>query len=136
MNGKTSNRIRICIFKSGCGTAFSLGKIIYVTMLLVAGTTYYMQSEKLFLPWYINNYLNDLLCIPLVLGVLSAGLRCFKDSTFKFPLSFIITLVLYYAVYFEYYLPQINPRYTGDCIDVLLYGLGGTVFYSYECLYK
>lgn len=67
--------------------------------------------------------------MPLVLGLLLSTIRYLKnDSSFQFSKSFIAGLALYYAVYFEYYLPGVNARYTGDPIDVLLYFLGGFLF--------
>ena len=136
MIDRKTYRIKPILFNFRGSNLISPGNVIYFMMLLAAGGIYYRQSEKLFLPRFINNYLNDFLCIPLVLGLLWAPLCFFKGYAFKFPLYFITAIVLYYAAYFEYYLPQVNPRYTGDWIDALLYGLGGTVFYCYQSLAK
>ncbi|MGE6355996.1 hypothetical protein ACQKCJ_19175 [Flavobacterium sp. NPDC079362] len=108
---------------------FCKGRILYWLMVITAAIIYYRQSATLFLPWYVDDYLNDLLCMPLVLGLLLSTIRYLKnDSSFQFSKSFIAGLALYYAVYFEYYLPGVNARYTGDPIDVLLYFLGGFLF--------
>jgi amino acid permease len=113
--------------------AFLQGQILYGLMVITAGIIYYRQSMKLSLPWYVNDYLNDLLCMPLVLGLLSSAVRYLKnDSNFQFSRSFIIGLALYYSVYFEYYLPEVNARYTEDWIDILLYFLGGNLFHAYH----
>ena len=112
---------------------FCKGKIMYCLMGITAGTIYYRQSVNFFLPWYVNNYLNDLLCIPLVLGLLSFTIQYLKnDSSFQFSLSFITGLAVYYSLYFEYYLPEVNSRYTSDWIDILLYFFGGILFYTYK----
>lgn len=116
-----------------CSKIFWKGRIIYGLIGITAGTIYYRQSVNLSLPWYVNDYLNDLLLMPLVLGLLSFTIRYLKnDSSFQFSLSFIIGLALYYSLYFEYYLPEVNPRYTGDWIDILLYFFGGFLFYAYH----
>ena len=102
-------------------------------MLVIAASIYASQKLAMPLPLLVNNYLNDLLCIPLVLGALIFIIRKIKhDPKFKLPLGFIFILSSYYAVYFEYYLPKINSRYTSDWIDVMLYFLGGILFYFFQ----
>tara|TARA_R110002033_G_scaffold35382_15_gene73522 strand:+ start:748 stop:1143 length:396 start_codon:yes stop_codon:yes gene_type:complete len=110
-----------------------LSKILYTIMLVIAASIYASQKLAILLPLLVNNYLNDLLCIPLVLGALIFIIRKIKhDLKFKLPLGFIFILSSYYAVYFEYYLPKINSRYTSDWIDVVLYFLGGILFYLFQ----
>lgn len=106
-------------------------RILYGLMAITTAIVYYRESVKLYLPWYVKDYLNDLLCLPLVLGLLCVIIRYMKnDSSFEFSKPFIFCLALYYSVYFEYYLPQVNLRYTADPIDVLLYFSGGFLFYA------
>ncbi len=91
-------------------------------MALIALSIYSMQRLNLPLPKFVNNHANDLLCLPLVLGALTFLIRGLnKDKYFKFPLPFVLLLATYYSVYFEYYLPKVNSRYTADWIDVMLY---------------
>ena len=91
---------------------------------------YSMQRLNVPLPTFVNNYVNDFLCLPLVLGALTFIIRYFKnDEDFKFPLLFVLLLASYYSVYFEYYLPKLNPRYTADWIDVVLYFASSVVFF-------
>ena len=116
-----------------CSKIFCRGIIMYCLMVITAGIIYYRKSVNLSLPWYVNDYLNDLLCMPLVLGLLSFTIRYLKnDSSFQFPISFIFGLALYYSLYFEYYLPEFNSRYTSDWRDILLYFFGGILFYAYQ----
>ena len=91
-------------------------------MALIALSVYTLQKLNVPLPKFVNNYVNDLLCLPLVLGALTLLIRYFKkDKYFIFPLSLVLFLATYYSVYFEYYMPKVNPRYTADWIDVALY---------------
>ena len=102
-------------------------------MLVIAASIYASQKLAMPLPLFVNNYLNDLLCIPLVLGALTFIIRKLKrDPRFTLPFGFIFILSSYYAVFFEYYLPKTNIRYTSDWIDVLLYFLGGMLFYLFQ----
>lgn len=102
-------------------------------MLVIAASIYVLQKVAFPLPLLVNNYLNDLLCMPLVLGALTFIIRKLKhDPRFTLPFGFIFILSSYYAVFFEYYLPKINSRYTSDWIDVALYFLGSILFYFYQ----
>ena len=105
-------------------------KVLYFTMFFIALTIYIMQRLHFSFPTIINNYLNDLLYIPLVIGTIEFIIRRVKkDSSFKLPFGFVIFLAISYSIYFEYYLPKINPRYTADWIDVILYFIGGFAFF-------
>lgn len=99
-------------------------------MVFIALAIYIMQRLQLPLPTIINNYVNDLLYIPLVLGAIEFVIRRLKkDSSFKLPFGFVIFLAISYSFYFEYFLPKVNSRYTGDWIDVILYFAGGFVYF-------
>ena len=105
-------------------------KVLYIIMLLTAVTIYVVQRLQFPLPTIINNYLNDLLYIPLILGTIEFTIRRIKkDSSFKLPFGFVIFLAISYSFYFEYYLPQVNSRYTADWIDVILYFVGGIAYF-------
>ena len=107
-----------------------LKRIIYYVMALTALCIFTLQKLNVPLPSLVNNYLNDLLCLPLILGVLTFLIRYFKkDKFFTFPLAFVILLSTYYSVYFEFYLPKVNPRYTADWIDVILYFSSSIAFF-------
>ena len=107
-------------------------KIIYFVLLLIALAIYSMQRLGLQLPAIINNYVNDLLCLPLLLGVMNYIIRFLKkEQSYVFPIGFILFLASYYSVYFELYLPTVNARYTADWIDVYLYFSGGLGYYFY-----
>src|SRR5690554_264037 len=102
-------------------------------MMVIAAAVYICQRLHIALPSLINNYLNDFLCMPIVLIITQLLARKIKkDKQYIIKNHLIILIVLYYSVYFEYYLPKVNARYTADFIDVILYALGGFVFYFLE----
>ncbi|MEC5165328.1 membrane protease YdiL (CAAX protease family) [Flavobacterium sp. PL11] len=106
--------------------------VIYIIMFLIALVVFVMQHLHIPLPYLINNYLNDFLYIPLVLGGTEFIIRNLKkDASFKLPLEFIVFLSCSYSIYFEFYLPKINLRYTADWIDVILYFISGVIFYFF-----
>ena len=105
-------------------------KMLYFTMVFIALTIYTMQRLNLSLPTIVTNYANDLLYLPLVLGAIEFIIRRLKrDSSFKLSLGFVIFLACAYSIYFEYYLPKANARYTADWIDVFLYLVGGIGYF-------
>ena len=105
-------------------------KMLYFTMVFIALTIYTMQRLNLSLPTIVTNYANDLLYLPLVLGAIEFLIRRLKkDSSFNLPLGFVIFLACAYSIYFEYYLPKANARYTADWIDVFLYLVGGIGYF-------
>jgi hypothetical protein len=97
---------------------------------LLALMIYLMQRTNVHLPFWIDFYVNDFLCMPIVLGYITLLFRWLKnDDSFIFSPGFILLMACYYSFYFEYYLPKNNSRYTADLIDVFLYLLGGALFY-------
>lgn len=110
-----------------------MGRNIYLTLLFIGIGIFCLQKLQIALPEVINNYVNDLFCLPIVLGIISFVIKRWKnDQNFKFPLVFVLILALYYSIFFEYYLPKSNQRYTSDWIDVGLYFSGALLFYWFE----
>lgn len=105
---------------------------IFFSAVLVSLTIYTLQYLKFPLPLWINSYVNDLLCMPIVLFICKEVVSYIFKRKIFLSLSLIIVLTLYYSWYFEYYLPKINTRYTGDYIDVFLYFIGSLLFYTQQ----
>lgn len=84
-------------------------------------------------PLLLRCYLNDLLCMPLVLALTLFLQRNFvlRDPRHVFTKYQVGIAVVYYAVGFEGVLPLLMPRYTADVVDVVMYGLGGLFFSWY-----
>jgi hypothetical protein len=71
--------------------------------------------------------------MPIVLGLSLAILRFIKKTeSIYVPLGIILLMTAYYAFYFEWLMPQLHTRYTGDLIDVFLYFLGAILFYLFQ----
>lgn len=102
--------------------AVSIGTIIYIC-----------QRLGISLPWYINNYLNDLLIVPIVLYIARFLLRkMYHQPQLSISLPMTLAMVTFYALFFELLMPKVMQRYTADWIDVFLYFLGGIVFYLFQ----
>lgn len=108
-------------------------RTLHVYVLISVGVFLLVQSFKFFsvpAPKWIFHYLNDFLVIPIVATL---GLHLVwvikKDITLRINWFTVLSLVVLYSLFFEYYLPKTSPRYTSDIYDVVCYGLGGVVFY-------
>ncbi|WP_192821771.1 hypothetical protein [Rufibacter sp. LB8] len=82
-------------------------------------------------PEWVINYLDDLLCLPLVLSITLFVMRFFFGPKVRFSGYHVLFTVLYFALAFEWFFPKFMPRYTGDWVDVALYALGGWIFYRF-----
>lgn len=114
---------------------YNLPNILFLVLCGLAGLVYILQFLGILLPLWINNYMNDFLCLPILLGLEQLFFRWFTGkSDYKFSLFFSLAMAAYYSFYFEYYQPEHNDRYTADLIDVLLYFLGAVSFYLFNCI--
>ncbi|WP_066839684.1 hypothetical protein [Rufibacter ruber] len=82
-------------------------------------------------PAWVRFYLDDLLCLPLVLTVTLLVMRFFYGHQVRFSKYHVLFTVLYFALAFEVFFPLFLPRYTGDGVDAGLYALGGWIFYRF-----
>lgn len=105
----------------------------FPVFMSVALLVYTAQRLELPLPSPFNNYLNDVLCMPIVLKICQYAIRFLKNNqSLQIPFALVLTLTLGYAIYFEWLLPHYDLRYTGDSLDVLLYVIGALFFMGIE----
>lgn len=105
--------------------------------LMTATAVYVCQQLQFSLPDFVHNHLNDLLCMPIVLNIALRAVRVIKsDAYLSIPLSLQITVTLLFCLYFDWYLPDVNPRYTSDWLDVLCYFTGMVFFYLLNNAFK
>ena len=106
---------------------------IFYISVLVASALYIANRFEVPLPNWMYFYVNDFLCMPIVLGICLAILRILKKTEALYvPISVVLALTLYFSIYFEWLMPQINTRYTSDIIDVGLYFLGAILFFKFQ----
>lgn len=119
-------------------------RILYSSYFLIALAIYLgIQIGHLLdidMPIFIKNHLADLVCMPIVLCLslwLVQRLPLHKVAgkrRLKTKLSFftILTIVVFWAVYFEMYLPNQSTRYTSDPLDALCFLIGAASFFSWQ----
>ena len=83
------------------------------------------------LPAWVRHYLDDLLCLPLVLTTTLFLIRLLFGSATRFSGGHVAFAVVYVSLAFEVFFPLFLPRYTADLADVVLYAAGGWIFYRY-----
>lgn len=79
---------------------------------------------------FVKNHLADLVCMPLVFYLIRwiiQRIKPFKKWD-ELPIVAILLVTVYWSIYFEYYLPTTNDKYTGDITDVWMY-FAGTALY-------
>lgn len=106
---------------------------LFYLSAMVATAIYIFNRLQFPLPDWIYFYVNDFLCMPLVLSVCLAAIRLIKKTESLYvPLVVVLALATYFSIYFEWLMPKINPRYTFDSIDIGLYFLGAILFYRFQ----
>lgn len=85
---------------------------------------------KLFIP-FAHSYLDDLLAIPVILGITLQIYRKIhpRKETFSFTKTQILVAVIYVSVVFELILRKFSNTYTSDIYDVACYTFGAIYFY-------
>lgn len=101
---------------------------------LIACTLFWINQaiERLFeiyIP-FIHAYLDDLLAMPVVLGLTLQVFRWIHPLKNRFYFSKIQLLVgwIYFSLLFEVLLPRWSDIYTADLWDVVCYGIGTVIF--------
>ena len=106
---------------------------IFYSSVSLGSVLYLAHQLNLPLPKWIYFYINDFLCMPIVLSLcLAVSREIKKTETLYVPLIVVIILTTYFTLHFEWLMPQISARYTGDIIDISLYYLGALLFYNFQ----
>lgn len=93
---------------------------------------YLEKIQDIYIP-FIHAYLDDLIAIPVVLGITLQVFRWIHPlkNTFVFSKTQIAVGFIYFSFLFEFALPKWSINYTADLWDVLCYGIGAMIFYNF-----
>jgi hypothetical protein len=106
---------------------------LFIGFVLVASFVFVANLFQIQLPNWLYFYLNDFLCMPIVLSLCLIILRILKKTESLYvPLLVVLGLSTYFSLHFEWLMPQLSTRYTSDIIDVVLYFSGALLFYSFQ----
>lgn len=106
-------------------------KILWFSSVSVSLVYLVLLEIGITFPALIHNFLMDLLCMPVICGMILFLFRFFRKN-FYLTVSHLISLTLMYAIYFEVVLPPVSPRYTADIWDVVMYASGTFIFYKVQ----
>ena len=99
---------------AGCGLVF-----LFVRLGEISGLS----------PWWAAGYLDDLICLPLVLGAVLVGHRLRgRSPRFRLPAVHGAVAFIIFCLYFEVLLPRVDGGFTADPWDVVMYALGLVLF--------
>jgi hypothetical protein len=103
-----------------------------VPVLIFSLNQYLEKVHRIFIP-IIHSYLDDLMAMPVILGITLQVFRWIyrSDKSFVFTPVQIIIGTAYVSFVFEVFLPQLSDKYIADPWDVLCYGLGAVYFYFF-----
>ncbi|PHI20845.1 hypothetical protein CEQ90_05635 [Lewinellaceae bacterium SD302] len=76
----------------------------------------------------IDHYLDPLLCIPLVLGIMAAERKLYFGAGRMLALETLV-LTIFLAILFEEVFTRISSEFSRDIYDYLAYALGGIYFW-------
>lgn len=114
-------------------TMLIMRKFYFPIFCCMAIFIYVMQLGGIALPDFWDDYVNDFLCMPIVLYLCRFTVRTIRSSSkLQLPLPLIFLLTVAYSLFFEYYQPIVDSRYTQDLLDVVLYFSGSLFFYLVE----
>lgn len=91
---------------------------------------YLEKAQGIFIP-LVHGYLDDLLAIPVILGITLQVYRWIHPlkHAFSFTKNQILVAVAYISLIFEGLLPLWSDVYVRDPWDIFCYGLGSVYFY-------
>jgi hypothetical protein len=80
-----------------------------------------------------NSYLDDLLVLPIILGVsLVIQQNLIANKSFTFNIKTLVYCWLYFSITFEIIVPIFNKHFTADWKDSIAYAIGGIYFYIFQ----
>lgn len=78
----------------------------------------------------LESYLDDILCLPIILSITLYAHRRFRvnSNRFRLPLLHILIAFVVIAIGFEVVYPLMTSHGTADVADLLAYGGGAVIF--------
>jgi hypothetical protein len=81
------------------------------------------------IPRWGSSYLDDVLCLPLLLSLVSFAQRLLHRSRNRtLPRTQGLMVLILFSIYFEAVLPTVSTAAVGDPRDALAYALGLAIF--------
>lgn len=95
--------------------------ILYSSLFLYFSNNLFLKDQ--FSSNFFQDHFNDFLFLPLLNSISFLGLKTLYSKRLPWLLLFLINFVLG-SILFEYIFPKIEPKQTGDILDVIAYFCG------------
>lgn len=108
-------------------------RISYWFLLGLVGWLLIIQFRKngIYIP-VINNHFTDFITVPMYCYLIEYIMNGWLGFRWKPDFKFVLTSVLYLFLLFEVICPRLSQLFTGDILDVLMYFVGGMLYYFFK----
>ena len=116
-----------------CGTRLG-GNIVlparwfWIALTIAVAKRYYFHRSGIV---FLDSYLLDLFCMPLVLEAISISMKMIFTPSYKLSSVQIAFALLSVSLLFEYFLPKHQTRFYADGFDVLAYSVGTLIWWLF-----
>lgn len=109
----------------------SLSNYWFISFCLLWLAVFVGRKLGLTIP-YFNDYLTDLLAVPVIASLGLAFQREFveRSNAWCFKPGHLVFIVAYTSLLFELFLPNYSDAFTADLMDVVMYITGGLFFWG------
>lgn len=97
----------------------------YVFLFVFIINRYIIRPSEIL---FIDGYLNDLLCLPILLQLVQVCMKLIVNENYELSLFQNFVAIIYCSVLFEIFLPKYSINYTSDINDVFCYLSGGLLW--------
>jgi hypothetical protein len=103
--------------------------IILIMLILVAIVNQFTQ--EVFNIVLLSSYLDDVLIVPIAMGISIVIQRYFilKSQSFSYSIWSVVCVCIFFSIAFELVIPKFSIHYHADKFDLIAYALGGIIFY-------
>lgn len=79
---------------------------------------------------FFHTYFEDILAIPIILKSALIIINNLSRRYIHYKIKGIDVLIIlvFFSIYFEWYLPRVDQRFTADVFDILCYSIGAVFF--------
>lgn len=102
--------------------------LIYAGMVGVFLIYKFIQLTYPSIP-FVHAYLEDVLAIPIVLKSAEFIIRLIPGKQdFRVRIMDVVVTTLMFSIYFEWWIPKVDLRFTSDLYDLIAYACGAGIF--------
>lgn len=105
-------------------------RYIFLIILVIVAIVHQFTQE-VFNTELLSSYLDDVLIVPIAMGISMVIQRFFilKNQSFSYSKWSVVCVCVFFAIAFEVIIPKFSIHYHSDKFDLLAYALGGLIFY-------